>query len=147
MESPGKQIEISKADKPKAKVGFVDSIKDRTKENGDFRRVLYTGKPLQLVLMTIGPGEEIGAEAHDSGDQFFRIEKGKGEVSIDGHRTKIRSGDGVLVPSGARHNIVNTGDKQLRLYSLYGPPQHRIGTVQAAKAEVHEEHFDGKTDE
>jgi mannose-6-phosphate isomerase-like protein (cupin superfamily) len=129
--------------------GFVADIEELTEENSDFRRVLYTGKNLQLVLMAIQPGEEIGEETHEDRDQFFRIEKGKGEVWIDGHRSKIKKDDAIIVPAGARHNIVNAGEKPLRLYTLYAPPEHRDGTVHAAKAdaEAAEEHFDGKTTE
>ena len=95
--------------------GFVDDIEDLTESNKDFRRVLYTGKHLQLVLMTLQPGEEIGEEVHDTHDQFFRIEKGKGEVLIDGVKTKVKADFAIIVPAGARHNVINTGDKALRL--------------------------------
>jgi mannose-6-phosphate isomerase-like protein (cupin superfamily) len=129
--------------------GFVADIEDLTGGNSDFRRVVYTGKNLQLVLMSLEPGEEIGEEIHGDRDQFFRIEKRKGEVSIDGNRSKIESDDAVLVPVGARHNILNTGDKPLRLYTLYGPPEHRDETVHETKADAEraQEHFDGKTTE
>jgi mannose-6-phosphate isomerase-like protein (cupin superfamily) len=125
--------------------GFVDDIEDLTESNKDFRRVLYTGKHLQLVLMTLQPGEEIGEEVHDTHDQFFRFEKGKGQVVIDGVSHKIKADYGVIVPAGARHNVVNTGDKPLKLYTLYGPPEHRDGVVRGTKAqaEAGEEHFDG----
>lgn len=129
--------------------GFVADIEKLTVENTDFRRVLYTGKYLQLVLMTLQPGEEIGAEVHEDHDQFFRIESGSGEVRIDGKATPIKDDDAVIVPAGARHNVVNTGDKPLTLYTLYGPPEHRDGVVHRTKAEADasEEHFDGKTTE
>jgi mannose-6-phosphate isomerase-like protein (cupin superfamily) len=129
--------------------GFVGDIEDQAEGNSDFRRVVYTGKNLQLVLMSLKPGEDIGEEVHKDRDQFFRIEKGKGEVLIDGKRSKIKGDDAVLVPAGARHNIVNTGEKPLRLYTLYGPPEHRDGTVHATKADAQrmKEHFDGKTTE
>lgn len=129
--------------------GFVEDIEKLTEENAHFRRVLYTGKHLQLVLMALRPGEEIGEEVHEEHDQFFRIEVGKGEVFIDGVRTKIKSDDAVIVPAGARHNVVNTGDKSLKLYTLYAPPEHRDGVVHVTKAEAeaNEEHFDGKTTE
>ena len=127
--------------------GFVADIEELTEENSDFRRVLYTGRKLQLVLMAIEPGGEIGEEVHEDRDQFFRVEKGKGEVLIDGNRSKIKSDDAIIVPAGARHNIKNTGDKPLRLYTLYGPPEHRDGTVHVtmADADAWEEHFDGRT--
>ena len=129
--------------------GFVGDIEDQAEGNSDFRRVVYTGKNLQLVLMSLKPGEDIGEEVHKDRDQFFRIEKGKGEVLIDGKRSKIKGDDAVLVPAGARHNIINTGEKPLRLYTLYGPPEHRDGTVHATKTDAQrmKEHFDGKTSE
>lgn len=129
--------------------GFVDDIDRLTVENKDFRRVLYTGQHLQLVLMALRPGEEIGEEVHDDHDQFFRIEKGEGEVWIDNQRTKIKADDAIIVPAGARHNVINTGDKKLKLYTVYGPPDHKDGIVCATKAEAvaNEEHFDGITTE
>ncbi len=129
--------------------GFVADIEKLTVENTDFRRVLYTGKYLQLVLMTLQPGDEIGAEVHDDRDQFFRIESGSGEVLIDGKRNPVKDDDAIIVPAGARHNVVNTGDAPLMLYTLYGPPEHRDGVVHRTKAEAdaNEEHFDGKTTE
>lgn len=129
--------------------GFVNDIEDLTEHNGDFRRVLYTGKNLQLVLMSIPPGEDIGEEIHPDRDQFFRIEKGKGEVTIDGRTTKVVGDSAILVPAGARHNVKNTGDRPLKLYTLYGPPEHKDGTVHATKAEAlrAKEHFAGKTTE
>lgn len=129
--------------------GFVDNIEDLTKSNSDFRRVLYTGKHMQLVLMTIAPGDEIGEEVHDDGDQFLRVEEGQGEAWIDGTVSKIESEFAIVVPAGARHNIKNTGKKPLKLYTLYGPPEHKEGTVRAtrAMAMASEEHFDGKTTE
>ena len=129
--------------------GFVDDIEKLTVENDDFRRVLYTGKHLQLVLMTLQPGEEIGAEVHEDRDQFFRIEEGHGEVTIDGTRHAVEDDDAIIVPAGARHNVVNTGDAPLRLYTVYGPPEHREGVVHHSKAEAdaQEEHFDGRTTE
>ena len=129
--------------------GFVDDIESLTKANKDFRRVIYTGRHLQLVLMTLKPGEEIGEEVHEDHDQFFRIEKGKGVVSIDGVRSRIKEDDAVIVPAGAKHNVVNTGEKPLKLYTIYGPPEHREGVVAPTReaAEATEEHFDGTTSE
>jgi mannose-6-phosphate isomerase-like protein (cupin superfamily) len=129
--------------------GFIKNIEELIEDNDDFRRVLYTGKHLQLVLMTLKPSEEIGEEVHLNRDQFFRVEKGKGEAVIDGQRSKIKSDDAILVPAGARHNVINSGDKPLRLYTLYGPPNHKDGTVRTTKAEAEasKEHFDGKTTE
>lgn len=129
--------------------GFVGNIERLTEENGDFRRVLYTGHNLQLVLMAIGPGEEIGEEVHPDRDQFFRIEAGEGEVWIDGVCTEVAPDDGIVVPQGARHNVRATGKVPLRLYTIYGPPEHLEGTVRRTKAEAEasEEHFDGRTTE
>ena len=129
--------------------GFVADIEKLTVENTDFRRVLYTGKYLQLVLMTLQPGDEIGAEVHEDRDQFFRIESGSGEVLIDGKRNPVKDDDAIIVPAGAKHNVINNGDAPLMLYTLYGPPEHRDGVVHKTKAEAdaNEEHFDGKTTE
>ena len=131
--------------------GYNDNIETLTIDNSDFRRVLYTGKHLQLVLMTLQPGEEIGSEVHDGIDQFFRFEEGEGVVDIDGVENRVEDGSGVIVPSGARHNVRNTGSVPLKLYTIYGPPEHRDGIVQATKAEAearhHDEEFDGKTSE
>jgi mannose-6-phosphate isomerase-like protein (cupin superfamily) len=129
--------------------GFVSNIERLTEENNNYRQVLYTGKNLQLVLMAILPGGEIGEEVHEDRDQFFRIETGEGEVLIDGNRSKLKSDDAIVVPAGARHNIVNTGNESLRFYTLYAPPEHRDGTVHVTKAaaEASQEHFDGKTTE
>jgi len=127
--------------------GFVDNIEALTEQNRDFRRVLYTGHNLQLVLMAIEPGAEIGEEVHDDRDQFFRIEAGEGEVWIDGVCNKVKADDGVIVPQGARHNVVSTGKEPLRLYTIYGPPEHMDGTIHRTSAEVTHEHFDGRTTE
>ncbi len=129
--------------------GFVDDIEELTEQHSDFRRVLYTGKQLQLVLMSLAPGEDIGEEVHSDRDQFFRVEKGEGEVWIDGHKTKINSGFAIVVPAGARHNVKNTGAKPLKLYTLYGPPEHADGTVHVTKAHAlaSKEHFAGQTTE
>jgi mannose-6-phosphate isomerase-like protein (cupin superfamily) len=129
--------------------GFVGDIEESTMKNAHFRRVLYTGTQMQLVLMALQPGEEIGEEVHDDHDQFFRVEQGRGEVSIDGHKTEIKDGSAVVVPAGARHNVTNTGSDPLRLYTLYAPPEHAEGTLHDTKADAlaSEEHFDGKTTE
>jgi len=127
----------------------IADMEELVEENRDFRRVLYTGKNLQLVVMSLRPGEDIGEEVHEASDQAFRIERGKGEVWIDGVRTKLAKDHVVIVPAGVRHNIVNTGARSLRLYTLYGPPQHRCGLVCATKEDAIavDEHFDGKTSE
>ncbi|HEX6111924.1 MAG TPA: cupin domain-containing protein [Geminicoccaceae bacterium] len=129
--------------------GYVGDIEEAAESNEDFRRVLYTGAHLQLVLMTLQPGEAIGEETHQDRDQFFRVEEGEGEIVIDGSRHRIEDDFGALVPAGARHNVINTGDEPLRLYTLYGPPEHRDGVVHRTKAQAdaEAEHFDGKTTE
>lgn len=130
--------------------GYVGDIEQLTLENDDFRRVIYTAGEQQLVLMSIPEGEEIGEEVHDKEDQFLRFESGEGEVMIDGHRSKVSDGSAVIVPHGARHNVINTGKGPLKLYTLYSPPHHKDGTVHKTKAEAdadEEEHFDGETTE
>lgn len=128
--------------------GFVQDIEGVAVANEKFRRVLYTAKHTQLVVMALQPGEEIGAEIHEL-DQFFRVEAGSGKAVLDGVGTAIRSGFAVVVPAGAKHNIVNTGSDPLKLYTLYSPPNHRDGVVHhtRAEAEADNEHFDGKTTE
>lgn len=128
--------------------GFVQDIEGLGIRNVEFRKVLYTARNCQLVLMALKPQEEIGAEVHQL-DQFFRVEQGTGEAVLDGVRTPIRAGFAVLVPAGTRHNIVNTGAEPLKLYTLYAPPNHRDGVVHPtrADAEADTEHFDGKTSE
>ncbi|WNJ93512.1 cupin domain-containing protein [Bosea sp. 685] len=129
--------------------GFVGDIEDLTEANADFRRVLYTGKHLQLVLMSLSPGDDIGEEIHADRDQFFRIEKGKGHFLIDGITHKVKGDDAFLVPAGASHNLTNIGDKPLKLYTLYGPPNHIDRLVQTSKgeAQISNETFTGKTTE
>ena len=131
--------------------GYCDDIEKRTTDNGDFRRVLYTGKNLQLVLMTLQPGDEIGSEVHEDRDQFFRFEEGEGMIVIDGKENAVADGTGVIVPAGARHNVINRSSAPLKLYTLYGPPEHKDGIVQSTKADAdarhaHEE-WDGGTTE
>ena len=131
--------------------GYCDDIEKQTTDNGDFRRVLYTGKNLQLVLMTLQPGDEIGSEVHEDRDQFFRFEEGEGVVVIDGKENAVADGTGVIVPAGARHNVINRGSAPLKLYTLYGPPEHKDGVVQSTKADAdarhHDEEWDGGTTE
>jgi mannose-6-phosphate isomerase-like protein (cupin superfamily) len=131
--------------------GYVDDIERATLANEDFRRVLYTGKNLQLVLMTLPPGCDIGEEVHDDRDQFFRIERGEGVIRIDGADNRVEDDFAVIVPAGARHNVINTGSEPLRLYTLYGPPEHRDGVVHRTKEDAEREHdrdhWDGSTTE
>src|SRR5512144_1107273 len=126
--------------------GFVQDIERLAIRNDEFRQVLYTAKHCQLVLMALKPGEEIGEEVHTL-DQFFRVEAGAGEAVLDGVRTPISAGFALLVPAGARHNIINDGPVPLKLYTLYAPPNHRDGVVHhtAADAEADIEQFDGRT--
>ena len=128
--------------------GFVQDIEGLAVKNAEFRRVLYTARHCQLVLMALMPKEEIGVEVHKL-DQFFRVEQGSGEAVLDGVRTEIRAGFAVLVPAGTNHNIVNTGAVPMKLYTLYAPPNHRDGVVHHTRgdAEADTEHFDGKTTE
>ena len=131
--------------------GFHDDIERLTVGYSDFRRVLYTGKHLQLVLMTLQPGEEIGAEVHEDRDQFFRFEEGAGQVDIDDNSYAVVDGSGIVVPAGARHNVRNTGNEPLKLYTLYGPPEHQDQVIQSTKSEAdarhHDEEWDGETTE
>jgi mannose-6-phosphate isomerase-like protein (cupin superfamily) len=128
--------------------GFVQNIEDIANRNKEFRKVLYTAESIQLVVMTLNPKDEIGLELHEL-DQFFRVEEGSGEALLDGVRTAISAGFAVLVPAGTQHNIINTGNVPLKLYTLYAPPNHRDGVIHhtRADAEKDDEHFDGKTTE
>jgi mannose-6-phosphate isomerase-like protein (cupin superfamily) len=117
--------------------GFSDDIEARTLENGDFRRVLYTAPHSQLVVMTLQPGEEIGMERHEDGDQFIRVEAGEGEAVLDGQRHKLRDGSAVVVPAGTEHNVTNTSRSEpLRLYTVYTPPEHPDGTIHRTKQDA-----------
>lgn len=121
--------------------GYATNIERDTLDNEDYRRVLYTGRHLQLVLMTLRAGEEIGLETHEEHDQFIRIEAGDGVAVLDGEETAIADGDVVIIPAGVEHNVVNTSnDSPLRLYTLYGPPEHPDGTVHRTKQDENEDH-------
>jgi mannose-6-phosphate isomerase-like protein (cupin superfamily) len=129
--------------------GYVTNIEDDTLKNKDFRRVLYTAKNTQLVLMSLRAKEDIGEEIHTL-DQFIRVEAGQGTAILDGVKHRISDGSAVVIPAGTRHNIVNDSDtEELKLYTLYSPPEHRDGTIHKTKSDAlsHEEHFDGKTSE
>lgn len=128
--------------------GYVQNIEDISVKNKNFRKVVYTAKNCQLVIMALKPKEDIGEEVHKL-DQFFRVEEGTGVAILDGVRKKISAGFAVLVPAGMVHNIINTSDAPLKLYTLYSPPNHRDGLVQRTRAEADadDEHFDGKTTE
>lgn len=130
--------------------GFHSDIEQQTQSNTAFRRVLYTGKYTQLVLMALAPDEEIGEEIHSDTDQFFRVESGSGRITIDGNVYEVEDGDAVIVPAGAKHNVANTSDTEpLKLYTLYSPPHHKDGIVKKTKLEAvqQEEDFDGTTTE
>ncbi|MFH0890848.1 MAG: cupin domain-containing protein [Candidatus Liptonbacteria bacterium] len=129
--------------------GYVDNIEKITIENGNFRKVLYTGKHSQLVVMSLAPGEDIGEEVHTL-DQFLRVEAGSGRAILDGVEHAIADGSAIVVPAGARHNIVNDSQTEpMKLYTIYSPPEHQDGIIRATKAEAvaEEEHFEGKTTE
>ena len=128
--------------------GFVKNIESIATSNQNFRHVLYTAKNTQLVVMTLKPKEDIGAEVHKE-DQFFRVEEGSGEAVLDGVTTQIEAGFAVIVPAGAKHNIINTGSHSLKLYTLYSPPHHRDGVTHPTKADAESdsEKFGGKTTE
>ena len=130
--------------------GFNTNIEKDTLTNKNYRQVLYTGKHSQLVLMSLRPGEEIGMEVHPENDQFFRIEKGEGKCLIDGNEYKLGDGAAIVVPAGAKHNVINTSeDEELKLYTIYSPPHHKDGIVRPTKeeAEAQESPFDGTTTE
>ena len=126
--------------------GYVTNIEKATLENDNYRKVLYTGKSSQLVLMTIQPGDEIGSETHDL-DHFIRIEAGQAVVTLNGVDHVLEDDWAVVIPAGTEHNVVNNGTEPLRLYSIYSPPEHKDGTLHATKADDKEEHFDGVTTE
>jgi len=128
--------------------GYITNIEEETKNNENFRKVLYTAKNSQLVVMTLQPGEDIGEEVHTL-DQFIRIEQGKGIAILDGVETQIQDDWAVVIPAGAKHNIINSAEGKMKLYTVYSPPEHQDGVVRATKADAvaQEEHFDGKTTE
>lgn len=122
-------------------VGYVTNIEQDTLDNEDYRRVLFTGRNTQLVLMTLEPGEEIGLETHEEHDQFIRVESGIGSVVLDGEEHELEDGVAVVIPAGVEHNVINTSsDERLRLYTLYSPPEHPDGTIHHTKAEEPAEH-------
>ena len=130
--------------------GFTTNIEKDTLANNNFRKVVYTGHHLQLVLMSIAPGEDIGEEIHNSNDQFFRFESGTGKCILDANVYPVKSGDVIIVPAGAKHNVVNTGKTEaLKMYTIYGPPNHKDGITRETKkdAENLPEQFDGKASE
>lgn len=130
--------------------GFKSDIEKNTLDNNNFRKVLYTGKHLQLVLMSLKTGEDIGEETHPDTDQFFRFESGSGKCIIDGNEYLVEAGDAIVIPAGARHNVINTTTQsELKIYTIYGPPNHKHDTLRSTKedAEKYGEKFDGKTSE
>ncbi|MEK7598482.1 MAG: cupin domain-containing protein [Patescibacteria group bacterium] len=132
------------------KKGYKDNIEELTLENESFRKVLYTATHCQLVLMALKPGEEIGSEVHEDGDQFFRFEKGEGRVIINETEYAVGDGDSVIVPAGAEHNVINiSASESLKLYTIYAPPHHRNGIERKTREEAMADgpEFDGKTTE
>ncbi len=130
--------------------GFKTNIERDTLKNKNFRKVIYTGKNSQLVLMSLNPKEEIGLETHPENDQFLRFEGGKGRVEIDGNKYQVKDGDAVVIPAGAKHNVINTSAAdELKIYTIYSPPHHKDGIIHKTKeqAEQDDEEFDGKTTE
>jgi mannose-6-phosphate isomerase-like protein (cupin superfamily) len=130
--------------------GYKANIEKETLKNKNFRKVLYTASHCQLVLMTLKPKEEIGAETHKGNDQFFRFEAGKGRVEIDGNKYTVKDGDAVIIPAGAKHNVINTSaTDELKMYTIYSPPHHKDQIVRKTKAEAeaNDQEFDGKTTE
>ncbi len=128
--------------------GFVINIEQATKENNNFRKVLYTAKNSQLVVMSLKPREDIGEEVHGL-DQFIRVEKGVGKAVLNDVEYNIEDGFAIVVPAGTKHNIINTGKRAMKLYTIYSPPEHRDGVIHQAKKDAlkDNEHFDGKTTE
>lgn len=130
--------------------GFVTNIEQASLENEYFRKVLYTDERVQLVVMSLAPGEEIGAEVHQL-DQFIRVEAGEGSAVLDGVTHEIKDGSAIIVPKGTLHNIINTSSTEpMKLYTVYAPPNHKDGTVHETKADAEAdeaEHFDGTTTE
>lgn len=124
--------------------GFITNIEKDTLENEFYRKVLYTSKNCQLVLMCLNPGEEIGEEVHEL-DQFIRIEEGNGVVVLDGVKSEVGKDYAIVIPQGVRHNVINTGSGKMQLYSLYSPAEHKDKTIHKTKedAEANHEHFDG----
>ena len=115
--------------------GYVINIEEKTVDNNFFREVLFTAQRVQLVVMSLGPGEEIGLETHDDGDQFIRVEAGKGIAILDGEEHDLEDGSAVVIPAGVQHNIINSSPQQsLKLYTIYSPPEHPDGTVNKDKA-------------
>ncbi len=132
------------------KKGYKGNIESLTKENTNFRKVLYTGHNSQLVLMSLLPGEDIGMEVHGENDQFFRFDAGVGRVVVDGTEYDVKDGDAVVVPMGAEHNVINTNDSEsLKFYTIYSPAHHKDQIVRTTKEEAlaNEEEFDGQTTE
>ena len=116
-----------------SKYGYKDNIEQETVQNNDYRRVVYTGK-LQLVYMTLKPREDIGEEIHEDHDQFFRFESGTGKVIINEEEFIVKDGDAVVVPAGAKHNVINTSESaDLKLYTIYAPPEHKDGKIHHTK--------------
>ncbi|SHI57605.1 Mannose-6-phosphate isomerase, cupin superfamily [Cruoricaptor ignavus] len=130
--------------------GFHGNIEQQTLDNENFRKVIYTAKHSQLVLMTLKKGEEIGMETHPENDQFFRFEAGTGKCIIDGNEYEVKDGSAIIIPAGSQHNVINTGDDELKMYTIYSPPHHKDKVVHATKADAErdeDDDFEGDTTE
>lgn len=129
--------------------GYISNIEKETIENNNFRKVLYTGKNSQLVVMSLKPGEDIGEEVHEV-DQFIRIEQGKGQAVLDGATYDVQDDFAIVVPAGVKHNVINNSDGEMKLYTIYSPPEHLKDTVHVTKEQAladTKDHFDGVTTE
>ncbi len=116
--------------------GYIDNIQQQTLNNNNFRKILFTGPKSQLVVMSLKPGEDIGEEVHPNIDQFFRIEQGTAKVIIDDREEVVHDDYAIVVPAGSKHNVINIGDVELKLYTIYTPPEHKDGTVQKTKEDA-----------
>ena len=152
QDTTGKSTNELTVSEPKKSImkGFKSNIEKDVLKNENYREVIYTGKHLQLVLMSLKPGEEIGTEIHVNSDQFFRFESGKGKCIINENEYNVESGDVIVVPVGSKHNVINTDAvKELKMYTIYALPQHKDGIIRATKKDAQDngEKFDGKTTE
>ena len=116
--------------------GYVDNIEEKSEDNDNFRKVVFTADHMQLVVMSLKAGEDIGEEVHETVDQFIRVESGDGLAVLNGEETKISDGFAAVIPAGTKHNIINQGGSEMKLYTIYTPPQHRDGTIHVTKTEA-----------
>jgi len=131
------------AEEMKSENGYLVNIDERTVSNSNYREVLFTAPRSQLVVMSLKPGEDIGEEVHDGIDQFIRFEEGEGKVVLNGKEHHVKADDAMVIPAGVRHNVINTSDsRDLKLYTIYSPPEHKDGTLHKTKAEAMAEHHE-----